>query len=73
MMKQVRFTLHVTQRMIERGVTEDEVCTVIGNHHTILPGEDGTIKLFGDVDGRTIGVYCKDMGDHWRVITAFAR
>jgi hypothetical protein len=83
MPKPVEFHLHARERLVERGVTEEEIIATVAN------GEQGPAKfgrtlfrrnfVFDSIwRGRRYGtkqveVFAVDEGDHWLVITVIAK
>lgn len=65
----VHFTSHAQDRMIERGVSEEEVFLVLQDPELDLPGQAQSRKLYRHVGGRHLKVYVQREPDRLVVIT----
>ncbi|GAB3279052.1 hypothetical protein GCM10027589_05430 [Actinocorallia lasiicapitis] len=68
-MPKPRLTLHVKQRMAQRGITEDDLWAALGRRTRTHPGNSGNIWVYGHAPGGRILKVCLTP-DEQTVVTA---
>lgn len=69
--KERYYTLHVRNRMLERGISSEEINCVLDDPHLTYPGKNGRINMTREVvPGRTIKVVTAEDEGCQIVITA---
>ena len=67
----LRLTRHAEERMLERGISKDDIASAVANHHTKVSRTDGTTQYVGTVRGLELKAIVDDRVDPIRVITAY--
>jgi uncharacterized protein DUF4258 len=71
MVKSIRFPQHARDRMVERGVQQEEVEAVVRNPDIVLPVQRGRTRVIGTVRGQSLNVVYEETAEAVMIVTVF--